>query len=76
MIAMMYYEICHLFRLVDKYCCSKDKRFTDSYSDAKMLIVLDHGSKIIIFESILTTFMASFLKGSSKNWLEVKIEPT
>ncbi len=37
------------------------------------------GSKMIIFESILTTFEASFIFrgswGSIKNWLELKIEP-
>jgi hypothetical protein len=40
---------------------------------------LDQGSKMIIFESILATFIASVVfsspKGSSKNWLELKIKP-
>jgi hypothetical protein len=40
---------------------------------------LDPGSKIIIFESILTTFIASIIfkggYGGSINWLKLKIEP-
>ncbi len=43
--------------------------FTDSYQ----------GTEMIIFESILTTFISMIvfkdLWGSSKNWLELKIEP-
>jgi hypothetical protein len=40
---------------------------------------LDQVGEMIILESILTTFEASFVlrgsRGSSKNWLELKIEP-
>ncbi len=40
---------------------------------------LDQGSKLIIFESIMTTFIVSVIfKGhldSSKNWLGLEIKP-
>ncbi len=40
---------------------------------------LDQGTKMIIFESILTTSIASVILreclGNSKNWLELKIDP-
>jgi hypothetical protein len=40
---------------------------------------IDQGSKMTTFESILTTFRASIdfrgCLGSSKNWLEFKINP-
>ncbi len=42
---------------------------------------LDQGSKVNIFEAILTTFMAMIVfgghwgnRGSSKNWFELRIE--
>jgi hypothetical protein len=41
---------------------------------------LDQGSEMIIYKSILTTFIVSVVFrgswGSSKNWLKLKIEPT
>jgi hypothetical protein len=40
---------------------------------------LDQGSKMVIFESILTSFIESVIFrapwGSTKNWLKLKIEP-
>jgi hypothetical protein len=44
-----------------------------------LLQQLDHGSEIIIFKSILTTFIASIVSrgdwGRSKNWLKLKTRP-
>ncbi len=42
-------------------------------------IYVDQGIKMIIFESILTTYIASVILRecfrNSKNWLELKIDP-
>jgi hypothetical protein len=47
--------------------------------DAVCFIDLDQDSEMIIFKSILSTFEAIVILGgrwgTSKNWLELKIEP-
>ncbi len=57
----------------DEYFMSLNFTSTVYFTD------LDQGSKMIIFESIFTTFIASVVfRGpwnSGKNWLELKIEP-
>ncbi len=36
---------------------------------------LDQSSEMIIFESMLTIFVASSIFDEAENWLELKIEP-
>jgi hypothetical protein len=52
----------------------------ESYQDPTVCFTdLDKGRKMIIFESILTSFIESVIFrgpwGSTKNWLKLKIEP-